>query len=260
MYGSDVRDGGHSPVLAELRLAVPPILSWTSPRPRLPDLLRKSSRELRGSTDWKDLVEAWSASPEVRQLDCRLGSVHALSAQLETAMQKLVKMAGGWSLPSPTRHKAYDSGETRRVRACIRGLHECVNLLRREQGVGTSSRRLTAALSRLQKLGLPPPPESRLDTLQWAILQLPEHHRMLRGVILELRKERQRRWRGRIPTLWQENPKAVYRWLAAVPLAWGTVPILTASGVQCTTTPEVEWCAGSGWTGSGACMRRWTGR
>jgi hypothetical protein len=39
-------------------------------------------------------MEAWLASPEVRQLDRRFGSVHALSAQLETAMQKLVKMTG----------------------------------------------------------------------------------------------------------------------------------------------------------------------
>ncbi len=114
----------------------------------------------------KDLTEAWLASPEVRQLDRQVASVHALSAQLETAMQKLVKMAGGWSLPSSTRHKAYDSGETRRVRACIRGLYECANLLKREQGVGTSSRKLTEALSRLQTLGLPPPSENRQDTLQ----------------------------------------------------------------------------------------------
>ena len=77
---------------------------------------------------------------------------------------------------------------------------------------------------------------------------------MLRGVILELRKERQRWWRGRIPTLWQENPKAVYRWLAAVPLAWGTVPILTASGVQCTTTPEVDGVVRGFWVDRVWCM------
>ena len=57
-----VMDGGHSPVLIELRmrsLAIP----WTAPRPRLPAVLRLTPAELRASANWRALLDRWQLHP-----------------------------------------------------------------------------------------------------------------------------------------------------------------------------------------------------
>ena len=55
---SDIRDGGHSPVLVDIALMGAASVSWhrLQPRPRLPPLLLLSSADLRGSSEWQDLV------------------------------------------------------------------------------------------------------------------------------------------------------------------------------------------------------------
>ena len=52
-----VADGGHSPVLVDLQLDGPLVMSWQRPLPRLPDLLRGGSEQLSSSSEWSSLVE-----------------------------------------------------------------------------------------------------------------------------------------------------------------------------------------------------------
>jgi exonuclease III len=63
----DVRDGGHSPVRVELLCGGPVSIDWTRPRDRLPDLLQQSSRELRASSAWAELLGRWAESPVTRR-------------------------------------------------------------------------------------------------------------------------------------------------------------------------------------------------
>ena len=63
-----VGDGGHSPVVVELRDHSTWALNWKCPRPRLPPLLTHSSSELRALPEWTELVEQWQGSAAVQDL------------------------------------------------------------------------------------------------------------------------------------------------------------------------------------------------
>ena len=240
---SDVVEGGHSPVVAALRLDGPIAIDWCAPRPRLPAPLRLRARELQASEDWRAALERWGASAAMRELAAipDAAPVGTLAASIEAALQSLVHAAGGWSRTPARPRRAYDSGAATRARAAIGALGMALTLLRREQGVGTSSVRLCAALHGLRRRGLPvPASENRAELLDWAEAQLPLQRRRLAAIVQEMRRERLRRWRGSFASLWGTRPRAVYRWLAAEPPAWGTAPILDAAGMQCTSREAVD--------------------
>ena len=93
---SDIRDGGHSPVVVDIIFTGSPSISWQRPQPRLPPLLQLSSPELRGSPEWQDLMSRWCQSPQAMQLQLADPSTRSLSAALDAALRHLVTMAGGW--------------------------------------------------------------------------------------------------------------------------------------------------------------------
>ena len=93
----EVRDGGHSPVVAEVQIDGVASLQWFSPRPRLPPLLMQSSRELNDSPEWSSLVLRWEASSEARiaRETTAEARVADMSLILVKALQVLVAQAGG---------------------------------------------------------------------------------------------------------------------------------------------------------------------
>ena len=91
---TELRDGGHSPVLVELVWAGPVTINWQRPRPQLPSLLQLSSGELRSSAACAELLQRWCQSP-VAQLALDPEAVHTvstLSAALSAALQHLVTL------------------------------------------------------------------------------------------------------------------------------------------------------------------------
>ena len=128
-----VRDGGHSPVVVDVCLGNPGVMTWQCPRPRLPPLLRLSSTVLRCSPEWQDLVERWLQSRQVAPvLDESLPqSATSLSDALVGALQHLVRLAGGWATRPPNRRPAYDSDELRAARRVLANLNSLFSLLQR---------------------------------------------------------------------------------------------------------------------------------
>ena len=239
---SGVMDGGHSPVVIELREQASWALQWTCPRPRLPPLLCKKARDLRTSDAWKDLLEEWQVSPVVGRLLPRVPgeSAQSLSALIEEGLQDLVLRAGGWIKRPPIRRPAYESQQVRQTRATLRLLGHCSAVLHREEGIGSYSHQLTTLLQQLERRGLSVPDTSRHAVQRWVEATTVALRRDLGDSLRAMRAERVARWRNQVPTLWEERPSVVYRWLAADSPAWGSVPILTMSGAQCTTIDEVD--------------------
>ena len=106
---SGTLEGGHSPVLVELRTISVWPLSWSCPRPRLPALLLLPGRALRASQEWKDVLEQWHVCEPVQALLCSSSADTAqlVSARLEQALQALVSVAGGWTIRSTVRRPAF---------------------------------------------------------------------------------------------------------------------------------------------------------
>ena len=127
-----VADGGHSPVLVQLQLGGPMVLSWTRPLPRVPELMRGSFEQLMQSADWAVVLERWQTSSELRAvLDAgRDSSAATLSTALVAALQHLVALAGGWVLRPPVRRQAYDSQALRTARRTLQNLQALARLLR----------------------------------------------------------------------------------------------------------------------------------
>ena len=147
-------EGGHSPVVVDLRDCSSWALNWKCPRPRLPSLLLASSKELRSSEAWVGLMEPWMASPEFRRLIASqlAESSQDVSSLLGLALQQLISLAGGWKTRSQYRRPA--SKAVLQVRSSLRLLGQCSSLLAKEVGVGTFSRKLEQLLNRLKHRAL----------------------------------------------------------------------------------------------------------
>jgi hypothetical protein len=129
---SEVRDGGHSPVVVDISFCGPTSICWRAPRPRPPNVMLLSSTELLKSWDWTSLLQAWLADPVVsKALEPGSNrSVNTLSSSLATSLTKLVALAGGWQTRPANRRKAYDSTAVRRVRSKIVDLNHVEVLTR----------------------------------------------------------------------------------------------------------------------------------
>ena len=129
---TDVRDGGHSPVLVELVLTGPTAIHWQRPRARLPDLLQLSSQELRTSPAWAALLERWESQPAARAAlaPTMAHTASTLSSAMVTALQNLVELAGGWSNRPSKQRQAYDSTAVRRLRRQLQELYHLERLTR----------------------------------------------------------------------------------------------------------------------------------
>ena len=162
-------------------------------------------------------------------------------------MQALVRVAGGWSRRPSAPRRAYDSKEIRHTRALLGGFGEAAALLRRELTLGFPSRRLQLVLQDLARRRVELPPVSRVDLLAWVEQRIPEQRRALSTLLQELRRERRLRWQGTLPSLWQNQPRRIYQWLAASPPAWGSTPIISPDGMQCVSVEEVDHTVRAFW-------------
>ena len=205
-------------------------------------MLRVPARDLQKSERWKDLTSAVRASSAVVQLSTLPpdASPHVISSLLANALQEVVQGAGGWESRAAERRPAFESACVRRARATVEVLGRCSFLLFGEHGVGSFSHALLAHIERMRKRGLRPPSSSRSALADWVSVELASARRKLQEALQDMRAERIKRWKDLIPKLWHERPSVIYRWLEGDSPAWGSLPILTASGMQCTTVEEVD--------------------
>ena len=132
---SDIRDGGHSPVLVDILFTGSASICWHRPRPTLPPLLQLSAKELRSSQEWQELLVRWCASTEYLHTQGTQHTAQSISAALAGALDHLVALAGGWVTRPATRRPAYDSLAIRRLRGRLRALHAAETLTRPSPGV-----------------------------------------------------------------------------------------------------------------------------
>ena len=240
-------EGGHAPVIVELRSVSSWSLSWRSPRPRLPALLLLRGVELRASPDWKQLLEAWEASTPYRELvQPSLAETAAqVSRLLQAAVTALVDLSGGWSTRPPDRRPAYESKEVQRLRGSLQLLGQCLVILVREQGaslysIGSFSTPLLRVVARLRHRGFRPPVSSRAALQAWVERTIADLRPQLSACFRVMRAERVQRWKEHLPYLWKTRPGGLYRWLAGDSASFGSTPILDESGQQCCSHEAVD--------------------
>ena len=246
-----VVEGGHSPVVAELKGMSSLGLNWVCPKPKLPSLLLSSSAVLRSSEEWRGIVARWEASTAVQHLLARVSgeSAQDISTLLDAALQHLVDLCGGWVRRPAVRRPAYDSPMVCKLRATLQTLGRCASLLRREMGPGAFSHRLDTALRELRRRGLEPPMLSKMELARWIGTQTAAARGDLVEQLRIMRAERVKRWKATIPQLWAHRSGKLYSWLKADTPAWGSLPILAPSGQQCTTLAEVDMQVKAFWVG-----------
>ena len=257
---SDVRDGGHSPVLVELALTGPIRIEWRRPRAKLPELLAQTSQELRSSDRWAALLEEWSQSPVTRRvLDRHVEHcASSLSTAMLAALQHLVALAGGWTVRASGHRSAYDSNVIRRLRQQLEELHRLERLLRdvARPGVGCWPREWTQLCASLHRRGVVLPCSTAV-ALQAAVVA--ELHRT-RGEVDKLNREmraaRHARWRDARPQLWKQRPGVIYHWLQAPTAAWGCTPMVDEAGQQCLSVPAVDRAVRGYWVDQVLCQHR----
>jgi hypothetical protein len=257
---TELRDGGHSPVLVELVWAGPVTINWQRPRPQLPSLLQLSSGELRSSAAWTELLQRWCQSPAAQlALDPQaVHTVFTLSTALSAALQHLVTLAGGWATRSAGHRQAYDAEAVRRVR---RQLAELQLLERCTRDVGQHSpgcwpRQWDQLCSSLQRRGVELPRTTTVELRMAVIREIQSARLAIDALNRKMRQERHSRWRDRLPRLWRERPGVVYHWLEAPTAAWGCSPIVDEAGQQCLTVEAVDCSVRSYWVDQVLCQHR----
>ena len=256
---TDIRDGGHSPVIVELALAGPIAINWQRPRPQLPDLLRQSSQDLRSSVEWATLLQRWHQSPSTSiALDPQhVHTASSLSTALSNALQSLVSLAGGWIQRPAQRRQAYDSAAVRRVRRVLAMLYHLEQLTRAAPASpGCWPRTWEQLLASLRRRGVLLP-RSTVVELRQAVVQEIFHARSeVDRLHREMRRARHVRWHAAIPRLWHDRPGVVNHSLQAPAATWGCNPIVDATGQQCLTVEAVDRAVQHYWVDEVLCQHR----
>ena len=248
---SDVRDGGHSPVIISLRLPSSLPLKWQRPQPKLPQLLRQPSKVLSVSKEWAALVDTWMSSSVVQFAlsPTQPHSVHSLARALISALQHLVSLAGGWQT-RPTHHRpAYDSNAIRQLRRRLTLLYGFQRQLRSTSGpsLGSWPRTWLLHLQRLKHLGITFSATTTTALLSEVSVAAAAYRQELDKLIHQMRHERQARWKNTLVDAWRDRPGVIYHWLHAPRPQWGTSPILDEHGAQCMTPQDVDATVRSFW-------------
>ena len=253
---SNIRDGGHSPVIVHLRLHSSVAINWKRPLPRLPPLLHLSSVELLASPVWTALVDSWLASSPVRSLlaGLALNSLEVLSSALHSALLHLVTLAGGWSARPPCRRAAYDSSGLRSARRRLAVLLHFDSLIHQAPGQGAVPGSWPLSwLQQLERVGSIniDPSATTVPALRAALsLAIRRCRDAVDLLNCKMRSERHARWRDQLPQLWRDRPGVIYHWLHAAGAPWGSTPILDESGLQCTTAVAVDAAVRAYWVDS----------
>ena len=243
----DFREGGHSPAYVSLSLANGRI-NWQPPRPRPPTLLHGPSSELLRSEAWSVLLAEWSGSSEALALaPSREHSLDGLSAALHAALQRLVALAGGWSRRPATRRPAYDSVTVLHLRRVLALLYRLETLSRSPPPTGPWPWPWLKLLDDLASHGVHLP-RSTIPALRSALAEEAAARRSaLERALQALRRVRHTRWRSALPQMWHERPAAVFRWLKAEAIPFGSRPVLDAAGLQCLSPQAVDHTVRSFW-------------
>ena len=106
--------------------------------------------------------------------------------------------------------------------------------------VGSFSTSLLTVLAQLRHRGFRPVFSSRVLLRDWLAPTMCAVRRELSTALREMRTERTQRWRAQFPQLWQDRPRALYRFLLGDSAQWGATPILDATGQQCCTHGAVD--------------------
>ena len=185
-------DGGHSPVIVELRDHSAWTMCWKRPRRQLPALLSSCAP----SEDFTSLLEVWGCSPEVQRfLHPQPGeSVQTLSTLMDVALQHLVTLAGGWESRSSCHRAAYESAASRKLRRILLSLGRCSSMLRRAALPGPLPYPLVCELRHLEDLGLTAPTTPfREDLVRWVEAELLGQRQVLAQEVRTMRAVRIRR-------------------------------------------------------------------
>ena len=91
-------------------------------------------------------------------------------------------------------------------------------------------------------------PRSSVAALRCALAtETASHRTALEKELLALRHERHTRWRSALPRLWHERPAAIFRWLKAENVPFGSRPVLDAAGQQCLSLEAVDEAVRAFW-------------
>ena len=247
---SDVQDGGHSPVLASLRLSSPTTLCWQRPRRRVPPLLQRSSAELRGP-DWDALLDKWRASRPVLFVTESLQhhNLASLSRALLHALNHLVTLAGGWVTRPAHRRLAYDSDELRQLRRQLAALHRLAALLQHHPAArpGGWPWPVEKQLLEIARLNITLPYTTLTELTSSVSSASAARRTAIQKLEHDMRRTRQVRWRDALPQLWRDRPGVIYRYLEGARPLWGESPILDANGMQCTSPAAVDAAVRAYW-------------
>ena len=228
----DFREGGHSPVLTSVALSGGRI-DWRPPLPRPPSLLYGPSSVLIRSDVWSDLLARWTATSEAAALmQPREHCLESLSRAIHSALHCLVNLAGGWTCRSAFRRPAYDSPRVLLLRRQIMELNRMEKLSATPPTAGPWPWPWLRLLDSLASHGISLP-RSSVAALRCALAtETASHRTALEKELLALRHERHTRWRSALPRLWHERPAAIFRWLKAENVPFGSRPVLDAAGYQ----------------------------
>jgi hypothetical protein len=239
-----VADGGHSPVLVQLQLMGPLVMSWQRPLPQLPEMLRGGSEQLRQSAALARVLEQWELSSLARtalNVDAE-HSAASLSTALVAALQHLVVLAGGWGTRPAVRRPAYESPALRTARRVLGDLHALCRLLRSLADAPPACwpRTVEQLLARLAEDNLVFPRLSAASLLVQVEGSVLAQRAVVSRLSNALRKVRHDRWTNSLATLWRDRPGTIFSWLHVAGAPWGSTPILDEAGLQCTTPAEVD--------------------
>ena len=189
-----VRDGGHSPVLVEVRWCGAVGLEWAAPRPRLPELLTLGSAELRQSVAWQEVVERWQGAASVAALrpSAVVHTAASLSRLVVASLQEVVHLAGGWARRPQVRRAAYDSNELQRARRRLADLYALAGGLRRLGHTGPACwpRTVGHLLVRLERTGLSVHRGSAMRMLQEVGVEAAAQRQVVERISRDLRRAR----------------------------------------------------------------------
>ena len=198
-------------------------------------------------------MERWRESPEARALaPDPAETLDSLATALRAALDRLVRLAGGWVRRPRVRRPAYDSNKLRLLRKVLERLHRieslCTAALSSDARPGPWPCFWFDLLDELAGLRVHLPRNTTVRALAAAAhTEAVARRRELEDILRQLRAERCKRFAAALPRLWREDLGVIQRWLQAPSIPWGSRPVLDAAGQQCLTPAAVDSAVRAFW-------------